>query len=80
MKSEDGWWILKSVVRPRLRSSKKGSLEERKDDTRTFTREKYQALGGWNLTSKPTSALYGRRICREFKPRCKPKPPVPTIF
>ncbi|MEM3696064.1 MAG: hypothetical protein QXQ94_00980 [Candidatus Bathyarchaeia archaeon] len=46
MKSEDGWWVLRGVVRPRLRSSKKGSLEERKDDTRTFTRETHEALGG----------------------------------
>jgi p-aminobenzoyl-glutamate transporter AbgT len=65
MKSEDGWWILKSVVRPRLRSSKKGSLEERKDDTRTFTREKYQALGGWNLTLKTyLSALWKKNLPR----------------
>ena len=39
VKSEDGWWVLRGVVRLRLRSSKKGSLEERKEDTRTFTRE-----------------------------------------
>jgi hypothetical protein len=33
MKSEDGWWILRSTARPRLRSNEKGSSEERKDTT-----------------------------------------------
>ena len=45
VKSEDGWWVLRGVVRLRLRSSKKGSLEERKEDTRTFTREPFSTIG-----------------------------------
>ena len=65
MKSEDGWWVLRGVVRLRLRSSKKGSLEERKEDTRNFYAG--APLDDWNLTSEPTSALYERRIYREFK-------------